>query len=74
MSDIILPGDYGVGTVGFGATDAGYKKAADHLVQLDRQGYYVDTSDYHVQRVLGLFGASDIETLRTQRNEGWYPG
>ena len=74
VGDIILPGDYGVGMVGFGATDSGYQDAADHLVQLDSQGCYVDTSDYEVQRVLNLFGASDINTLRTQRSAGWYPG
>ena len=73
MSDIILPGDYGVGTVGFGATDSGYRKAADHLVQLENQGCHVDTSDYEVQRVLNLFGASDMSTLRAQRDAGWYP-
>lgn len=74
MGKIILPGDYGVGTRGFSATDSGYKEAADHLVELDNQGYYVDASDYEVQRVLNLFGASDINTLRTQRSSGWYPG
>ena len=74
MSDIILQGDYGVGTMRFDATDSGYQKAADHLVELDNHGCHVDTSDYEVQRVLNLFGASDINTLRTQRSAGWYPG
>ena len=71
MSDIILPGDYGIGTIGFSATDSGYERAADHLVQLDNEGCHVDTSDYEVQRVMNLFGASSLDELRVQRNAGW---
>ena len=70
MSDIILPGEHGIGTMGFVPTADNYGRAADHLVQLHSENCYVDTSDYEVQRVMGFYGASSLDELRTKRR-GW---
>ena len=70
MGDIILPGDHGIGTIGFVPTAANYDRAADHLVRLHDGNCHVDTSSYEVRRVLDYFGASNMDDLRVQRR-GW---
>ena len=70
VSDIILPGEHGIGSVGFTPTTDNYGKAADHLVRLHNENCYVDTSDYEVHRVLEFYGASSMDELRIKRR-GW---
>lgn len=70
MSNIIIPGDHGVGTVGYVPTRKGYEDAADALVRLHDEGRYVDVTDYDVRRVMEYHRASSIEELKVKRR-GW---
>lgn len=70
MSNIIIPGEHGIGTVGFVPTSEGYDRAADALVRLHEEGRYVNTADYDVRRVMDYYRASSMEELKTKRR-GW---
>lgn len=70
MSDIIVPGTHGIGSVGFTPTESGYAGAADQLVRLYNEGRNVDTSNFEVRRVMNYYGASTLDELRIKRR-GW---
>ena len=70
MSYIIVPGEHGIGTVGFVPTSEGYDRAADALVRLHDEGRYVDTANYDTWRVMEYYGVSDIRDLKIKRR-GW---
>ena len=70
MSDIIVPGEHGIGSRGFVPTSEGYGDAADALVRIHSEGRRVNTSDYDVRRVMDFFGVSSMEELKIKRR-GW---
>ena len=70
MSYIIVPGEHGIGTVGFVPTSRGYEDAADALVRLYDEGRHVDIADYDTRRVMDYYGASNIHELKIKRR-GW---
>lgn len=70
MSNIIIPGKDGIGTVGFVPTSSGYESAADALVRLYDDNRYVNTNDYDVRRVMEYYNVSSLRELKTKRR-GW---
>ena len=70
MGDIIIPGEHGIGSVGFVPTKEGYDKAADALVRLYDERRHINTSDFEVQRVMRFHNASSLEELKIKRR-GW---
>ena len=70
MSDIIVPGEHGIGSRGFVPTSEGYGDAADALVRIHSEGRRVNPSDYDVRRVMDFFGVSSMEELKIKRR-GW---
>ncbi|MBR2766864.1 hypothetical protein IKD67_02155 [Candidatus Saccharibacteria bacterium] len=70
MSNIIIPGEHGIGSQGFVPTSEGYGNAADALVRMHNEGRHVNTSDHEIHRVMSYFGASSMEELKIKRR-GW---
>ncbi|MBR3172425.1 hypothetical protein IKF21_00675 [Candidatus Saccharibacteria bacterium] len=64
MGDIIIPGLFGIGTVGITPTESGYKEAARRLVELKKEGRHIDESDYEVRRVLDFFNCFSVDDLK----------